>query len=123
MTYLAVALGGAVGAMARYGLSGWIHNATGALFPVGTLLVNVVGSFIIGVALYLSTERFLWPAETRLFLTTGFCGSLTTFSTFSYETLSLLESRQWLAAGGNTLLNLLLCLAATWLGILAARII
>lgn len=123
MAYLAVALGGAVGAVARYGLSGWVQHLSGSLFPLGTLAVNVLGSFIIGLLLQMTTGRFVWSLETRLLLTTGFCGSLTTFSTFSYETLALLEDQQWLAAGGNTLLNVLVCLAATWLGLVAGRLI
>ena len=123
MAYLAVALGGALGAVARYGLSGWVQHLSGSLFPVGTLAVNVLGSFIIGLLLQMTTGRFVWSQEARLLLTTGFCGSLTTFSTFSYETLALLEDQQWLAAGGNTLLNVLVCLAATWLGLVAGRLI
>lgn len=121
MSYLSVALGGALGAMLRYGLSGWLHNATGWVFPVGTLAVNVLGSAIIGGVLQLSTERFLVPVELRLLLTTGFCGSLTTFSTFSYETLALLEEQQWAAAAGNIVLNVVLCAVAAYLGVLAAR--
>lgn len=123
MAYLAVALGGALGAVARYGLSGWVQHLTGGFFPYGTLAVNVLGSFIIGLALQMATGRFVWSLEARLLLTTGFCGALTTFSTFSYETLALLEDQQWLAAGGNTLLNVLVCLAATWLGLAAGRLI
>ncbi len=90
---------------------------------MGTLLVNVLGSFIIGFVLQMTTDRFVWSPESRLLVTTGFCGGLTTFSTFSYETLALLEDQQWLAAGGNTLLNVLTCVAATWLGLVAARLI
>ncbi len=123
MSLLAVALGGALGAAARYGLSGWLHGLTGLVFPVGTLAVNVGGSFLIGLVLHMATDRFILPLEMRLFLTTGLCGGLTTFSTFSYETFALLEDQQWLAAGGNTLLNVLLCLGATYLGIVAARIV
>ena len=123
MAYLAVALGGAIGAVARYGLSGWAHHVTGTLFPIGTLLVNVLGSFIVGFVLQMISVRFVWSLEARLLVTTGFCGGLTTFSTFSYETLALLDDQQWLAAGGNTLLNVLTCIAATWLGLAAARLI
>lgn len=123
MSFLAVALGGALGATARYGLSGWLHAATGIVFPIGTLAVNVAGSFVIGLVLHAATDRYTLPPEARLFLTTGLCGGLTTFSTFSYETFSLLEEQQWLAAGGNTLLNVALCLGATYLGIVVARII
>lgn len=123
MVYLAVALGGALGAVSRYGISAWVHGLAGPYFPLGTLVVNVLGSFIIGVVLQMTTGRFSWSLEARVLVTTGFCGGLTTFSTFSYETLALLEDQQWLAAGGNTLLNVLLCLAATWLGLAAGRVI
>ncbi len=123
MIYLSIALGGAAGAMARYALSGWVQSAAGTLFPLGTLAVNVVGSFLLGFILQLSTGRFLVAPETRLFLTTGLCGSLTTFSTFSYETLALLEDQQWGAAGANTLLNLVVCLAAVFAGQVAARVV
>ncbi|MDH4120464.1 MAG: fluoride efflux transporter CrcB [Deltaproteobacteria bacterium] len=120
---MAVALGGGLGAMARYGLSGWMQSASGAWFPVGTLLVNIVGSFIIGLVLQLGAGRFLLTPETRLFLTTGFCGGLTTFSTFSWETLRLMEDQQWAAAGANTALNVALCFAATWLGVVAGKLV
>ena len=116
-----VALGGALGSLARYALSGWVQHASGSLFPFGTLAVNVAGSFIIGLVLGFDAERFLIPAPWRLFLTTGFCGGFTTFSTFSYETLALIEDQQWWAAGGNALLNVAACLAATLVGLVAAR--
>lgn len=121
MTYLSVALGGAAGAVLRYGLSGWLHSLTGLLFPIGTLAVNVAGSFVIGLVLQLSTDRFLLSVEMRLLLTTGLCGGLTTFSTFSYETLTLLEEQQWGAAAGNVTLNVVVCLLATYGGVVAAR--
>jgi CrcB protein len=123
MTYLSVALGGALGAMLRYGLSGWVQLATGWVLPVGTLAVNILGSFLIGALLQISTDRFLVAPETRLLLVTGFCGGLTTFSTFSYETLVLLEDQQWTAAAGNVLLSVTVCLVATYLGIIAARLV
>lgn len=121
--YMAVALGGALGAMLRYGLSGAVQVASGGTFPVGTLAVNVLGSFILGAFMHLSTGRFLIPLEARLVVTTGFCGGLTTFSTFSYETLMLLEDQQWGAAAGNMAVNAAVCLAAVFLGINAARLI
>lgn len=119
--YLVVTVGGGIGAAARYLLSAWVHAAFGQAFPWGTLLVNVVGSFIIGLVMVLSLERGIVSPEVRLLLTTGFCGGLTTFSTFSYETLALLRGEQWLWAGANTLVNLLLCFAATGMGMLLAR--
>lgn len=123
LSYLSVALGGAVGAMLRYGLSGWVQSATGFAFPFGTLAVNILGSFVLGAAMQLGTGRFLLSVETRLLITTGFCGSLTTFSTFSYETLVLLEDQQWQSAAGNILLNVVVCLTAAYLGIVTARLL
>lgn len=121
MGFVWVTVGGGIGAAARYALSAWVQTITGYAFPWGTLLVNVVGSFIIGLVMVLSLERGIVSPEMRLLLTTGFCGGLTTFSTFSYETLALLRGEQWLWAGANTLGNLLLCFAATGLGMLLAR--
>ena len=121
MAYLAVALGGAIGAVTRYGVSGWLHALTGAAFPVGTLAVNVAGSFVIGLVFQLATDRHIVSPEVRLLLITGFCGALTTFSTFSFETLALIEQNRWAAAAGNTLLNLAFCFAATLLGFAAGR--
>jgi CrcB protein len=123
MAYVIVTLGGGIGALARYWLSTWVLGALGAVFPWGTLAVNVIGSFIIGLVMILSIDRGMISPEMRLLLTTGFCGGLTTFSTFSYETLTLLRSEQWLSAGANTLANLMLCLLATGLGIWVARAI
>jgi fluoride exporter len=123
MTYLSVALGGAAGALLRYGLSGWLQAMTGAVFPVGTFGVNVLGSFIIGLVLQLGSERFLLSVELRLLLTTGFCGGLTTFSTFSFETLRLLEDQQWGAAAGNAALNVTICMAAVYAGTMLARLL
>ena len=119
--YLLVTAGGAIGAGTRYALSSWAHSVLGLAFPWGTLLVNVAGSFVIGLVMVLSLDRGVVSPEVRVLLTTGFCGGLTTFSTFSYETLALLRSGQWLWAGANTGLNLLLCFGATALGMLAAR--
>src|SRR3972149_1511878 len=91
MAWFWVACGGALGSMARYTVSGWVQTATGSLFPFGPLAVNVAGSLIIGFVLGLGAGRFLISTEWRLFLATGFCGGFTTFSTFSYETLALIE--------------------------------
>lgn len=123
MNLLAVAVGGAMGALMRYGITGWLQALTGSSFPLGTLAVNVVGSFVIGVVLQAGTERYMMAPETRLLLTTGLCGALTTFSTFAYESLRLLEEQQWAAAAGNIVLNVALCLLAVWLGVLAARMV
>ena len=117
---LLVAAGGAIGAAARY-LSGlWIAARFGAGFPWGTFFVNVTGSFLIGIVLVL-VERGTLPAEARLFVAVGVCGGYTTFSSFSFETLQLLN----VGSTGPALLNVLgqvvLCLLAVYLGVVFAR--
>ncbi len=119
--YLLVAAGGALGAMARYALSGWVSDATTGRFPYGTLTVNLIGSFVIGFFLTLALERFSWSPEIRVFVTVGFLGAFTTFSTFSYETVELLRNGVYLTAAANMGANLLGCLAATFVGILLAN--
>lgn len=121
--YLAVAAGGAGGAMLRYWMSGAVQGLSGEGFPWGTLAVNVLGSLMLGALLQMSTERLVFSPGTRLLLTTGFCGSLTTFSTFSHETWTLVQSQQWPAAAGNVILNVVICLAAVALGLLLARLV
>jgi len=121
MSIAAVALGGALGCVLRYAASGWVQAQTGGPFPFGTLAVNVAGSFVIGAALGLGSWRFNISPEWRVFLTSGLCGGLTTFSTFSYETLVLIEDRQWLPAAANLGLNVALCLGATLGGLFLAR--
>ena len=117
---LLVAAGGAIGAAARY-LSGlWIAARFGAGFPWGTFFVNVTGSFLIGIVLVL-VERGTLPAGARLFVAVGVCGGYTTFSSFSFETLQLLN----VGSTGPALLNVLgqvvLCLLAVYLGVVFAR--
>lgn len=121
MRYLLVATGGALGAMARYGLSGWISNAGSGRFPYGTLAVNIIGSFIIGFFLTLAYERFSWSPDLRIFFTVGFLGAFTTFSTFSYETVELLREGIYLVAAINMAASLFGCLAATFTGIILAK--
>lgn len=121
--YLLVAAGGALGAMARYALSGWVSGTADGRFPYGTLAVNLIGSFIIGFFLTLALERFSWSPELRVFVTVGFLGAFTTFSTFSYETVELLRGGIYLTACLNMGANLLGCLAATFTGVLLANAI
>ena len=90
-TTLAVSVGGLLGANARYAVGLWAADRWGALFPWGTLLINVSGSFVLGFYLTLVTERFIGRSTARLFLATGFLGAYTTFSTFSFETLQLVQ--------------------------------
>ena len=117
--WLAVALGGAVGAVSRYWISGWIarlgHESP---FPYGTLVVNVVGSLLLGLLMGLSSEgSSLVPASVRLLIGVGVLGAFTTFSTFSYETIEALRVGALRVALSNVALNVALTLAACWLGL------
>lgn len=123
LNLLVVAVGGAIGACTRYLVSGWAAGRFGAEFPMGTLIVNVVGCFIIGVFLTLTTERLIVSPYWRLVVAVGFLGGLTTFSSFGYETLRLMEDADVLPALLNVALNLGVGLGATWLGIVGARLI
>ena len=118
---LAVGVGGFLGAVARYGLSGWVHRYAGASFPAGTLAVNVFGCFLIGVLMTLVEDRPLLSPETRMFLTVGLLGSFTTFSTVAFETFEMLRDRNPWVAGLNVAANLLVGLGAVWLGRAAVR--
>ncbi len=122
LTYLLIALGGALGSMARYGFSGMVAAATGGTFPFGTMFVNVTGAVFIGFFLTLTgpNGRLLASVHTRQFVAVGICGGYTTFSTFSFETLSLAQDGQWLAAGANAVFSVIFCLLAVWLGYVAA---
>ena len=118
---LAVAVGGAVGALARHGISTAVVEAFGPRFPLGTLIVNVAGSFAMGWLFALFAGRMDVSPELRLLVTTGLLGAFTTFSTFSMETLVLLQAGRWLAGAANVALSVALCLAAAWLGTLLVR--
>ncbi len=119
--YLLVAAGGMIGAVGRYGLSGWIGNATSGRFPYGTLVVNIIGCLIIGFFLTLGYERFAWSPELRVFVAVGILGGFTTFSTFSFETISLLREGTYYLALFNMLASLVGCLAATFVGVVLAK--
>jgi fluoride exporter len=121
--YLWVALGGALGSMARYGLALAMVRLTGPRFPWGILLINAIGSFVIGYFGTLSTANGRLPApnEIRLFVLVGFCGGFTTFSTFSLQTLELFRSGEALLGGINILASVAVCLAAVWLGVMLAQ--
>lgn len=118
-----VAVGGGCGAAARYLVSVWAADRFGTTFPYGTLLANVVGCLVIGAFMTLATERIIVSPYWRLLVTVGFIGGLTTFSSFSYETLKLLEDARPALAAGNILLNMGAGLLATWLGISLARLL
>lgn len=116
--YVWIAVGSASGGMARYWCSGVIARLIGETFPWGTLVVNVLGSFIIGFIATLTAPdgRIFMGSTARLALMAGFCGGYTTFSSFSIQTLNLLNDGEFLYAGANIGLSLLLCLVAVWAG-------
>lgn len=122
MLYLLVGLGGALGSMARFWLSGVVATQVGETFPWGTLAVNIIGSFIIGFVATLTAPegRVFAGGNTRQFIMTGLCGGYTTFSSFSLQTLNLARDGEWLRAGGNVMGSVAACLVAVWLGHLAA---
>jgi CrcB protein len=122
-TVLYIAIFGALGCVSRYYLSGWTYEKLGWGFPWGTLSVNVVGAFIIGLIMELGLRGALIPANLRIGLTIGFLGGLTTFSTFSYETFKLLETGRILVAFSNVLISVTVCLLFTWLGIVVAKVL
>ncbi len=118
VVYLWIAVGSAAGGMARFWASGVTARLVGETFPWGTMLVNVVGSFIIGfVATLTAPEGRMFIGSTmRLAILAGFCGGFTTFSSFSLQTLNLLNEGEYLQAGGNIGLSVVLCIAAAWAG-------
>jgi CrcB protein len=116
-----IAAGGLIGSLARYGLAGVTQRLVSVEFPVGTLVVNTLGSFVIGLIMVLSLDRGLLSAEARTFMTVGVCGGFTTMSTFGYETLALLREGETLLACLNTSANFVACVGAVWLGSLAGR--
>jgi CrcB protein len=122
MSYLWVALGGALGSMARYGCAGFAARFIGATFPWGTLIVNVAGSLVIGfLATLLSPDgRLLASPDARAFVMIGVLGGFTTFSSFSLETLNLARDGEWLWASANVVASVALCLGAVWLGHIGA---
>lgn len=125
LTYLWIALGGALGSMARYACSSAAAHAFGETFPWGTLLVNVAGSFVIGAFATLTGPdgRWLMPPDARLFVTIGVCGGYTTFSSFSLQTLNLIRGGEFTAAVGNIAGSFVLCLAGVWLGYVTGALI
>lgn len=123
MTYLAISIGAVLGANFRYLLGGWISDRWGTSFPLGTFVINVTGSFVIGIVLTLVTERVAAPAWVRPMIAIGFLGSYTTFSTFSYETLALARDGAWAMAGTNVVLSVAASLVGVYLGTSLARAI
>ena len=124
MRVLLVGCGGFLGAVARYGLAGWVHRASSVTaFPLGTMVVNVLGCFAIGGLGVLAETRVGFTGDLRLFLMIGLLGGFTTFSSFSYETHQLMRDGQMLWAGANILMQVALGLLGAWGGASLARMI
>jgi CrcB protein len=116
-----VAIGSAIGGVSRYLLGGLVQRLTDTTFPAGTLLINVTGSLLLGAIVRYAVETPTLTPEIRAFLTIGFCGGYTTFSTFSYEAVALLEDGQWTRAGLYVSASVVLSLLGTLLGFAFAR--
>ena len=121
MSIISIAIGGAAGSLCRYGMSNGIYLLLGRSFPYGTLAVNILGSFIMGSVYILMIERASISEELRAGITIGLLGAFTTFSTFSIETINLIESGEILKAGLNILFSVTLCVVGCWLGMNLSR--
>lgn len=118
---LIIGIGGFLGSITRYGMAVWIGQRWGRSFPLGTLVINVTGSFLIGLLMTLMTERVIENPQWRLLLVVGFLGAYTTFSTFEYETGALLKDGEWLYAGLNVVLSVVAGFIALKLGEVIAK--
>ena len=118
-----IGVGGMAGSMARYALSGWVLTWLGPGFPWGTLSVNLLGSFLLGLLAQVGQASDWLGPTTRMALTVGAMGAFTTYSTFSLETFRLVQTGSWLAASGNVLGTVISCLVATGLGLAAGRLL
>jgi len=121
MILLAIAVGGALGALARYGCALLIHRWLGTQFPYGTLTINVLGCAVIGAVMFLTEERQMMNESLRVFLTVGILGAFTTFSTFGYETYLLVRDGHGVLAALSVAGNLVVGLGAVWAGRAAAQ--
>jgi len=117
---LSIGVGGFIGAILRFSIAGWVGKATTTAFPWGTLSVNILGSFVIGFLFLYFQQSNLSPAQKALFIT-GLLGALTTFSTFSLDTVLLMEKELYLKAFSNVVLNVVFSLSATLLGMWTFR--
>jgi CrcB protein len=120
---LLIGLGGAIGSVLRFLTSVLAAQWFGAEFPYGTLIVNLSGAFVIGLVQQIGTDTLMMPDHVRLFLTTGMMGGLTTYSTFSYETVRLMESNAWSQAWINIVVTTTIALSLCFLGIAVGRLV
>lgn len=116
---LPIAIGSALGGVSRYAMTAFVQDRANSTFPFGTLAVNVLGCLLIGVIIQLATGRY--SSATQALLTTGFCGGFTTFSTFSYETVRLIQEGLWQRAAAYVVASVVLGLGAFWIGITLVR--
>lgn len=123
MRLLIIGIGGFLGAIARYLVSGWVSALDGSRFPLGTLTVNLVGSFVLGFFYIIMTDRLTIDPYWRLIVAVGFIGAFTTFSTFTYETVKLVESGAFALALANITISLIGGLTAVYLGVVLARLL
>jgi fluoride exporter len=123
INYLIVSLGAAIGGAGRYWISNLVYKYFPAVFPYGTLAVNILGSFFIGLLIFVFDEKELLNNQLRIFLTIGFCGGFTTFSTFSLETFNLIRDSEYFLASINVILSIALCLAGVFLAYIVSKII
>jgi fluoride exporter len=121
MKYFIVSLGSAIGGGLRYWLSSFVYKFLPLTFPFGTLLVNILGSFLLGFIIFYLDARELLSNNFKLFLTIGFCGGFTTFSTFSLETFNLIKESQFLFAGLNIIVSFIFSIAGVYLAYLVSR--
>lgn len=118
---LAIAAGGALGAVLRFWSSSWVYSVMGRGFPFGTLAVNILGSLLMGICYVWLVERSSLGPEWRALIMVGFLGAFTTFSTFSIETMNLLEGGALVKVVLNVVLSVVLCVVAAWVGLVAGR--
>lgn len=121
MQIVYIGIFGALGCISRYLVSGWVYALAGRSLPWGTLAVNVLGSLLLGFLIESGMRSTLLSAQLRMGIATGFMGGFTTFSTFSYETVRLLEDGSYLQAGTNAVLSVVVCVVFAGLGIYLAR--
>jgi CrcB protein len=118
-----VIIGSAIGGGLRYWLSNAVYKYLPVTFPYGTLAVNIIGSLILGLIVFVFDEKELLNNQLKIFLTIGFCGGFTTFSTFSLETFNLIRDSEYLFAALNVLANLLFCVLGVFLAYIISKLI